>query len=44
MFTQHASFFRDLWSLIRPYWFSSEKWAARGLLAAVGALLCLAAS
>ena len=38
MFTQHASFFRDLWSLIRPYWFSSEKWAARGLLAAVVAL------
>ena len=38
MSSKHAFFFRDLWSLIRPYWFSSEKWAARGLLAAVIAL------
>ena len=38
MLTKHASFFRDLWSLTRPYWFSGEKWAARGLLAAVVAL------
>jgi len=32
------AFFSALWSLTRPYWFSSEKWTARGLLAAVVAL------
>jgi vitamin B12/bleomycin/antimicrobial peptide transport system ATP-binding/permease protein len=32
------AFLRDLWSLARPYWFSEERWAARGLLAAVVAL------
>jgi putative ATP-binding cassette transporter len=25
----------DLWTLTRPYWFSEERWAARGLLAVV---------
>jgi len=32
------AFLRDLWTLTRPYWFSDERWAARGLLAAVVAL------
>ena len=26
---------RTLWALARPYWFSEERWVARGLLAAV---------
>jgi len=38
MFITCRRFFRDLWSLTRPYWYSSDKWAARGLLAAVIAL------
>jgi putative ATP-binding cassette transporter len=29
------AFLRDLWALTRPYWQSGERWAARGLLAAV---------
>ncbi len=29
------TFLRDLWALARPYWYSEERWAARGLLAAV---------
>jgi putative ATP-binding cassette transporter len=29
------TFLRDLWALTRPYWFSEERWSARGLLAAV---------
>lgn len=32
------SFLPDLWALTRPYWFSEERWAARGLLAIVVAL------
>ena len=32
------AFLRDLWTLTRPYWFSDERWAARGLLAVVVAL------
>ena len=35
MYKKHLAFFRELWSLARPYWFGKEKWAARGLLAAV---------
>ena len=31
-------FLRDLWTLTRPYWFSEERWQARGLLAVVVAL------
>src|SRR5574340_1278276 len=27
------AFLKDLWVLTRPYWFSDERWAARGLLA-----------
>ncbi|PKU25798.1 ABC transporter ATP-binding protein/permease [Telmatospirillum siberiense] len=29
---------RDFWALTRPYWSSEERWAARGLLAAIIAL------
>lgn len=29
------SFLKDLWALARPYWFSEERWAARGLLAVI---------
>jgi putative ATP-binding cassette transporter len=32
------AFLRDLWALTRPYWFSEERWPARGLLALVVAL------
>ncbi len=32
------SFLKQAWALTRPYWFSEERWAARGLLAAVVAL------
>ena len=28
-------FIRDLWRLTRPFWFSEERWAARGLLAVI---------
>ncbi len=38
MLGQTRSFLRDLWALTRPYWFSEERWAARGLLAAVVAM------
>lgn len=33
-----AGFLRVAWNLAYPYWISDEKWAARGLLAAVVAL------
>src|SRR5258705_3721034 len=29
---------QDTWTLIRPYWFSEDRWAGRGLLLAVVAL------
>jgi putative ATP-binding cassette transporter len=32
------TFLPDLWALTRPYWFSEERWAARGLLAVIVAL------
>src|SRR5262249_33190450 len=32
------SLVRQVWALTKPYWFSEERWAARGLLAAVVAL------
>ncbi|MFN3075548.1 MAG: ABC transporter ATP-binding protein/permease [Alphaproteobacteria bacterium] len=28
-------FFRSLWFLVRPYWYSEERWPARGLLAII---------
>ncbi|MBI3707304.1 MAG: ABC transporter ATP-binding protein/permease [Proteobacteria bacterium] len=31
-------FARDLWALTKPYWFSEDRWAARGLLAVIVAL------
>src|SRR4051812_3534093 len=31
----NRSFLRDLWRLTRPFWFSEERWAARGLLAVI---------
>jgi len=33
--TRLAQFTRDVWTLARPYWFSEDKWAGRGLLAVV---------
>ncbi len=30
-----SRFLRQLWALTRPYWFSEERWAARGLLAVI---------
>ena len=35
MLGQTRSFLRDLWALARPYWFSEERWTARGLLAVI---------
>ena len=32
------NFLPQLWALIKPYWFSEERWAARGLLAVIVAL------
>ncbi len=29
---------RDVWQLARPYWFSEERWSARGLLAIIVAM------
>lgn len=39
--TRHDHFLRALWRLARPYYFSEERWRARGLLAAI-TLLSLA--
>jgi putative ATP-binding cassette transporter len=33
--TRLRELLRDAWTLIRPYWFSEDRWAGRGLLAAV---------
>ena len=35
MASSRPGFLREAWSLAWPYWMSDEKWAARGLLAAV---------
>lgn len=32
------AFLRDVWALTRPYWFSEDRWAGRGLLAVVLAM------
>ena len=32
MFARFARLLRDVWALTRPYWFSDERWSARGLL------------
>jgi vitamin B12/bleomycin/antimicrobial peptide transport system ATP-binding/permease protein len=36
--TKLNTFLKDLWRLTKPYWFSEERWAARGLLALIIAL------
>jgi putative ATP-binding cassette transporter len=36
--SQQRTDWRAVWKLIRPYWYSDEKWKARGLLATVIAL------
>src|SRR5260221_7191899 len=33
-----SNILRDAWRIARPYWFSDDRWVARGLLAAVLAL------
>ena len=38
MTTSKSNILRDAWRIGRPYWFSDERWVARGLLAAVLAL------
>ena len=38
METSKRSILREVWRIARPYWFSEERWVARGLLAAVLAL------
>jgi len=36
--TNMRALLRDAWTIARPYWFSEDKWAGRGLLVAVIAL------
>ncbi|MCX7355382.1 MAG: ABC transporter ATP-binding protein/permease, partial [Alphaproteobacteria bacterium] len=38
MLSKTRIFLRDLWALTRPYWFSEERWSARGLLAVILAM------
>lgn len=38
MLSKTRMFLRDLWALTRPYWFSDERWSARGLLAVILAM------
>ncbi|HWG79185.1 MAG TPA: ABC transporter ATP-binding protein/permease [Stellaceae bacterium] len=38
METSKRSILREAWRIARPYWFSEERWVARGLLAAVLAI------
>ena len=33
-----GSVLKEAWAIIRPYWFSEERWVARGLLAAIVAM------
>jgi len=33
--TRLREMLRDAWTLIRPYWFSEDRWAGRGLLLVV---------
>jgi putative ATP-binding cassette transporter len=33
--TRLLEMLRDAWTLVRPYWFSEDRWAGRGLLAVV---------
>ncbi len=36
--TKLNQFLKDLWRLTKPYWFSQERWTARGLLAIIIAI------
>ena len=36
--TKLGTFLKDLWRLTKPYWFSEERWTARGLLALIVAI------
>ena len=38
MLKMSGAFLRDLWTLTRPYWFSEDRWAGRGLLAVIVAM------
>jgi putative ATP-binding cassette transporter len=38
MMKMSGAFLRDLWALTRPYWFSEDRWAGRGLLAIIVAM------
>jgi vitamin B12/bleomycin/antimicrobial peptide transport system ATP-binding/permease protein len=38
MMTSKSRLLREVWRIARPYWFSEERWLARGLLAAVVAM------
>jgi vitamin B12/bleomycin/antimicrobial peptide transport system ATP-binding/permease protein len=38
METSKRSILREVWRIARPYWFSEERWVARGLLAAILAM------
>ncbi|HUC63116.1 MAG TPA: ABC transporter ATP-binding protein/permease [Alphaproteobacteria bacterium] len=38
MMKMSGAFLRDLWTLTRPYWFSEDRWAGRGLLAVILAM------
>ena len=38
IFIDATTFLGKVWRLARPYWFSEERWGARGLLAAILAL------
>jgi len=35
---KRLDFLRDIWKLTKPYWFSEDRWAGRGLLAAIIAM------
>lgn len=38
MMKMSGAFLRDLWALTRPYWFSEDRWAGRGLLGVILAM------
>src|SRR5260221_8612587 len=38
METSKSTVLREVWRIARPYWFSEERWVARGLLAAILAM------
>ncbi len=38
METSKSTILREVWRIARPYWFSEERWVARGLLAAILAM------